>query len=251
MRYALLSDIHANHEALSAVLAAVSNQRIDRIFCLGDMIGYGAEPQACLEQLAAHDAVMVAGNHAAGCIGQLELNWFNDAAKAALLWTRDQLSVADLDMLRRLPLTVTEDPVTLAHSGRKNPEQFESLVDLAQMVETLAACRTPRCCIGHTPIPLLVEYEVEHCRIVRVLSQPNDLSDVVLVDDQPSRRYLLNPGSVGQPRDGDPRASDMVVDTDRQPLHVNRIAYDIAGAQRKIRQAGLPALFADRLAIGR
>ena len=210
MRYALLPDIHANHEALSAVLAAVSNQRIDRIFCLGDMIGYGAEPQACLEQLAAHDAVMVAGNHAAGCIGQLELNWFNDAAKAALLWTRDQLSVADLDMLRRLPLTVTEDPVT------------------------------------H-----LVEYEVEHRRIVRVLSQPNDLSDVVLVDDQPSRRYLLNPGSVGQPRDGDPRASDMVVDTDRQPLHVNRIAYDIAGAQRKIRQAGLPALFADRLAIGR
>ena len=251
MRYAVLSDIHSNLEALTATMEALAPERIDSYLCLGDTMGYGADPTGCLIRLRACEPVVVGGNHDLACVGKLDLAWFNDAARAALIWTRDQLSFTDLDWLRRLPLTMTVEPFTLVHSSLRHPERFEYLVDLAQAVDAMAACRTPICLAGHTHLPCFIEYDRTRRRVERILTAPEELTDVTFRHDADAVRYLVNPGSVGQPRDGDPRASFAVIDTERQVLRVHRVRYDVEAAARKIRQAGLPEFLADRLAIGR
>jgi diadenosine tetraphosphatase ApaH/serine/threonine PP2A family protein phosphatase len=251
MRYAVLSDIHGNLEALTAVLEALAAERIDRLLCLGDIVGYGADPGACLERLTAAQAVSVSGNHERGCLGTLDLDWFNETTQAALLWTRAQLGFADLDTLRRLPLTASEGPFTLVHGTLRHPARFEYLIEAGQAIETLTICRTLMCCVGHTHVPFFLEYDRSQRRMSRVLTRPEELTDVPFEDDAATRRYLLNPGSVGQPRDGDPRASVAIVDIDARRVSIRRVPYDVAAAQRKIRQAGLPEFLSDRLAIGR
>jgi diadenosine tetraphosphatase ApaH/serine/threonine PP2A family protein phosphatase len=232
------------------VLAALESRRIDRYLCLGDTVGYGADPAACLEALRARDAVIVSGNHDHACIGKMDLGWFNTAARAALEWTRDQLGFDDLNALRRLPLSETVESCTLVHGSLRHPERFEYLVDLAQAVDTLTACRTPLCLAGHTHVPCFIEYDREARRVVRVLTAARELSEVRF-EAAGARRCLLNPGSVGQPRDGDPRASAAVVDTDAGTAGIERVAYDVQAAQKKIRAAGLPDFLAERLAHGR
>ena len=251
MRYAVLSDIHSNLEALTAVLEALASERIDRTLCLGDVVGYGADPTACVERLQACDALVVGGNHDAACMGKLELGWFNDAAKAALVWTRDQLGFTDLAWLRRLLLVETLEPFTLVHGSLRRPERFEYLVDLAQIVDTLTTCRTLMCLAGHTHQSCFVAYDRTQRTVLRVLTRAEELATVTFRDDAATVRYLVNPGSVGQPRDGDPRASFAVIDTDEKRLSIHRVAYDVETAARKIRQAGLPGFLADRLAVGR
>ncbi len=251
MRVAVLSDIHGNLEALSAVMGALASDRIDRYCCLGDIVGYGADPAACLERLYDCDAVMVAGNHDAACVGKLDLGWFNEAARTALLWTREQLSFTDLDRLRRLPLITTVEPFTLVHGTLTHPARFEYLVDLAQAIDTVTACRTLFCLVGHTHEAGWLEYDRANRRIMRVVTSANEFGDIAFSADAEARRYLLNPGSVGQPRDGDPRASVAIIDTEQTRVAIRRIPYDVAAAQRKIRDAGLPSFLADRLAIGR
>lgn len=251
MRVAVLSDVHSNLEALTAVLDALAPERIDRTLCLGDVVGYGAEPGACLARLEACGAVLVGGNHDLACVGKFDLGWFNEAARAAVLWTRDQLSFTELDALRRLPLTATVEPCTLVHGTLRHPERFEYLVEAGQAIDTLAACRTLMCLVGHTHLPFLLEYDRRQRRIARLLTRAAELAEMPFTDDADAMRYLINPGSVGQPRDGDPRASCAVIDTDRREVSIRRVPYDVASAQRKIRQAGLPAFLADRLAVGR
>jgi diadenosine tetraphosphatase ApaH/serine/threonine PP2A family protein phosphatase len=250
MRYAVLSDVHSNLEALTAVLGHLATQRIDRFLGLGDFIGYGADPEACLTNLQACQITGVCGNHEWACIGKMDLSWFNESARRAVLWTRDRLSIADLDFLRRLPLTVSEDAFTLAHASLIHPQRFDYLIDLAQAIDTAAISRTPFCFVGHTHVPLVVEVDVPRRAVARLMSAPGELSDVRL-SAEAGVRYVINPGSVGQPRDGDPRASCAVLDTEARTLAIHRVAYDIPTAQRKIRQAQLPEFLADRLAAGR
>ncbi len=251
MRYAILSDIHANLEALTAVLEALKAERIDRYLCLGDSVGYGADPAACLGRLQELGAVMIAGNHEWACLGKLDVGWFNDAARAAITWTRDQLGFVELNALRRLPLTATEGPFTLAHGTLHQPSRFEYLVELGQVIDTLRACRTLMCLVGHTHVPVVVEYDRTKQKVARMLTEPRKLSDVQVHEDAQRWRYLVNPGSVGQPRDGRPEASYAIIDADGWRLAIRRTAYDVATAARKIRDAGLPALLADRLLVGR
>ena len=251
MRYAVLSDIHANLEALTAVMQALASSRIDRYLCLGDVVGYGADPSACLNRLQEREPLVVGGNHDAACVGKLELGWFNEAAKAALLWTRDQLGFSELNELRRWPLKAAEEPFTLVHGTLRHPERFEYLVDVAQAVDTMGICHTLFCLTGHTHLPCVIEYDRAHRRLARILTGAQELAQVSYEDDAVSKRYVVNPGSVGQPRDGDPRASYAIIDTDRKQLGIHRVPYDVEGAQRKIREAGLPGFLADRLAIGR
>ena len=250
MRYAVLSDIHSNLEALTAVMDAAGSEQVDRYVCLGDVVGYGAEPGPCLAHLAACEAVIVAGNHDLACVGKLDPNWFHPAAKTAVLWTRDQLSFGDLDVLRRFPLTETVDAFTLVHSSLRHPERFSYLVDVAQAVDTLAVCRTLFCLAGHTHLPWIVEYDRAGRRLLRVLTAAQELIEVTFADDPDRMRYLVNPGSVGQPRDGDPRASYCVYDPDLERIEIKRVAYNIDLAKRKILEAGLPELLALRLAVG-
>ena len=252
MRYAILSDIHSNLEALTAVLDRLSGDRIDRYCCLGDLIGYGADPEACLARLRSLETISVCGNHEWACLGKLDPEWFSDSAKAAVLWTRDRLTFTDLDELRRLPLTLSDGPVTLVHGTLNHPDRFEYLMDLAHAIDTARTCRTQFCLVGHTHVPLLFEYDTDSRSARRVCAAPDELAaGVRLAEAGAPMRYVINPGSVGQPRDGDPRASCAVLDTDARMLSIRRVAYDIAAAQRKIRDAGLPAFLADRLAMGR
>jgi diadenosine tetraphosphatase ApaH/serine/threonine PP2A family protein phosphatase len=251
MRYAVLSDVHANLEALTAVMEALAASRIDRYLCLGDVVGYGADPSACLSRLQDCEALIVSGNHDAACIGKLEMGWFNDAAKASLLWTRDQLTFTDLDVLRRWPLKADEGSLTLVHGTLRHPGRFEYLVDVAQAVDAMSICPTLICLVGHTHLACVIEYDRTQRRLARVLTAPQELAEVTFEDHPASRRYIVNPGSVGQPRDGDPRAGYAIIDTDRKQIIVHRVPYNIEAAQRKIREAGLPAVLADRLAIGR
>ena len=251
MRYAILSDIHSNLEALTAVLNALAGEPVDRLLCLGDVVGYGADPSACLECLQARDAVVVGGNHDLACVGKMDVNGFNDAARAAVLWTRGQLSIGDLDLLRRFPLTATVEPFTLAHGSLRHPQRFEYVLDAAQAADTLNTCRTLICLLGHTHLPCFIEYDRSRRRLVRMLTSPQPMADLAYEQAPETTRYLVNPGSVGQPRDGDPRAGFAIVDTLQHRVSFHRTPYDIAAAQQKIRQAGLPEFLAARLEVGR
>ncbi|MBI4596827.1 MAG: metallophosphoesterase family protein [Candidatus Omnitrophica bacterium] len=251
MRCAVLSDIHGNLEALTAAITACASQGVEQYLCLGDVVGYGADPVACLARLEALKAVAVAGNHEAGCIGKLELNWFTHSARAAIEWTRDQLGFTELDALRRLHWIETEEPFTLVHASLRHPERFAYLTDVGQMIDTLHLCKTLICLAGHTHVPCIVEYDLAQRRLLRVLTAAAELADVSYADEAATRRYFVNPGSVGQPRDGDPRAGFAIIDTSQHRISMHRVAYDIASAQQKIRQAGLPSFLADRLALGR
>ncbi|MBI2496136.1 MAG: metallophosphoesterase family protein, partial [Candidatus Omnitrophica bacterium] len=144
-----------------------------------------------------------------------------------------------------------EGPFTLVHSSLQHPERFEYLMDLAQALDSMRACRMLMCLAGHTHLPCVIEYDRTRRRVERILTAPAELTDVTFRDDADGLRYLVNPGSVGQPRDGDPRAGFAVIDTERRMLRVHRVRYDVETAARKIRQAGLPEFLADRLAIGR
>ena len=251
MRYAVLADIHSNLDALNAVMEQLPREHIDRYLCLGDLVGYGAEPAACMTRMQDCQALTVGGNHDLACIGKFDPNKLDDAARAAVLWTRDQLSFTDLDILRRLPLVENDELFTLAHGTLRHPERFEYLFDMAQAIETMSVCQTLFCLVGHTHVPYFVEYDRRHRRLSRIMTEANGLSDISYEDDAQAYRYLINPGSVGQPRDGNPQASLALIDTECKRITIKRIAYDITSAQRKIQQAGLPGFLAERLAIGR
>ena len=182
----MLSDIHGNLEALRAVLSDLAARRVDRLLCLGDTIGYGADPDACLSILQASQAVCVAGNHEWACIGKLDDRWFNDAARRAVEWTRDRLGFMELDWLRRLPLVAADGPCTLVHGTLKHPERFEYLVDLAQAVDAARMCDTRYCLIGHTHVPTVIEYDRQQGRVGRVLGTAQELTDVSLSEDRKS-----------------------------------------------------------------
>ena len=250
MRYALLADIHGNLEALNAILEHLAAQRIDRYLCLGDIVGYGANPQECLARVQACEATGVCGNHEWGALGKLRLEWFNETARHAVVWTRAQLDFRDLDALRRLPLVSTDGPVTLVHGTLTAPERFDYLTDVGQALDTLRVCRTPICVVGNTHVPFVLEYDRTQGRVNRMISAPTDVGEVTL-SAQEGVRYVINPGSVGLPRDGDPRASCAILETDPSMAWIHRVPYDIATAQAKIRQAKLPVFLADRLALGR
>ncbi|HEX9779819.1 MAG TPA: metallophosphoesterase family protein [bacterium] len=251
MRYAVLADIHGNLDALTAALTWLAGERIDRYLCAGDVVGYGAEPAACMRAVDALRATWVAGNHEAACADPTGLERFHEAARRAIEWTRAQLQPADLARLAALPLTATDGPCTLVHGTLEDPARFDYLMSSGQIPGTVERCRTLFCVVGHTHVPLLAEYDRRKGRVSRVCTDAAALADAPFCDDTDAVRYLLNPGSVGQPRDGDPRASLAVIDTGRRRLSVHREPYDVASAQRKILEAGLPEFLAARLAEGR
>ena len=250
MRVALLGDIHSNLEALTAVLGSLAAERIDRYVALGDLVGYNTDPIACLARLRELGVTSVAGNHDWACVGKVELGWFNHFARAAVEWTRNQLSFGDLNMLRALRATHEEQGLTFVHGSLCNPERFEYLLDVGSVLETMRQCRTPICVVGHTHQPCLVEWDSQTRQVTKVLPSAQHMERVTL---QELRRYkyVINVGSVGQPRDGDPRACVGIYDTETHLLEVRRVPYDIAVTQQKILAAELPPFLADRLAMGR
>ena len=240
MRYAILSDVHGNLEALRAVLADVGEQA-DDVLCLGDMVGYGADPVACVELLGARARRIVAGNHEHAVTGQIGLAWFNSYARAAAEWTRDRLEPGCASYLTALPLTAEVHDATLVHASPHQPDEWEYLVTAEDGFAAFAAFTTRLCFVGHSHIPAVWSLGSSGPDYAR-----GD-TDVTL---DAGRRYIVNVGSVGQPRDRDPRASYVVWDVDGRRVQSRRVPYDVASASAKIAAAGLPRFLSDRLAAG-
>ncbi|MGH2653336.1 MAG: metallophosphoesterase family protein [Actinomycetota bacterium] len=245
MRIAVLSDIHGNLDALDAVLGRCREEGIGPTFVTGDIVGYGAEPQEVIDRVAElHGVRMVAGNHDLAAVGRFDLEWFNRVAATALRWTRTVLSPSGRGLLERLDPRSEGSTALLVHGSVVDPAA-EYLLDEERAAASFGHERFELCFFGHTHLPVLFVQDAGG----RVEGRVPEPDAVVELDG--GHRYLVNPGSVGQPRDGDPRASFLIFDTEARRAVWHRVAYPVEEAQRKIRDAGLPDVLAERLAVGR
>jgi len=240
VRYAIVSDIHGNLEALDAVLADVAG-RADAILCLGDVVGYGADPRACIERLAERAQVMTAGNHEHAVAGLLDLGWFNPYARAAALWTRERLDDDHRSYLAALPLVAHVDDATLVHASPDHPEEWDYLVSAEDGFRAFGAFTTRLCLVGHSHRPGAWSLGS---------AGPAWMPGAVDIELEHGRRYIVNVGSVGQPRDRDSRAAYALWDAEGGTVVIRRVPYDVGAARRKIVAGGLPQYLADRLAWG-
>jgi len=240
VRYAVLSDIHGNLEALQAVLADAAS-RTDALLCLGDLVGYGADPVACVEIVAERAQTITCGNHEHAVAGLLDLDWFNPQARAAAEWTRERLDGDHLTYLASLPLVALLGDATLVHASPDRPDEWEYLLTAQDGFDAFGAFATRLCFVGHSH--LAGAWSLGS-------SGPEHRAGPVDLELERGRRYLINVGSVGQPRDRDPRAAYAIWDAERGTVAVRRVVYDIATAREKILAGGLPRFLADRLAWG-
>ncbi len=239
MKYAILGDIHSNWEALTAVLADAERRGVTDYACVGDVVGYNADPAACLEAVRERTALTVRGNHDHYCSNSEDLDGFHPLAADVVAWTRGQLSEEQVAYLHGLPYSRTVRGFTLVHSTLDAPERWGYVYDKLEAEANFNYQRTAVCFFGHTHVPLAFERAAEI-----------DGGPYATVRVQLGRRYFINVGSVGQPRDGDPRAAYATYDMASGMVELHRVAYDIGAAQQKIRDAGLPARLAVRLAAG-
>lgn len=243
MRYAVLADIHGNLTAFQAVLRDIEQHGgMDEIWCLGDVVGYGAQPEECIQLLRQHKHVCVAGNHDLAAIARIDIADFNPDAAAAARWTADQLDPDSVAYLDSLPLTLERGDFTLVHGSPRYPA-WEYLLSEISAQENLPYFQTRCCFIGHSHIPLRFV-----CSASGVCSLSELGADTRLGGN--GCRLIINPGGVGQPRDGDSRASYAIYDSDSSVLHHYRVPYDIGAVQRKMTEVGLPPQLAMRLSYG-
>jgi predicted phosphodiesterase len=240
-RYAILGDIHSNWEAFSAVLKDAEEQEVNQFVCVGDIVGYNSSPAECLEKVRELDCVTVRGNHDHYCSHNDEsLEDFHPLAAAVVDWTRSQLSKEQVTYLRDLRLSRMVGGFSVVHSTLDMPEKWGYVLDTLDADAHFNYQTTSVCFYGHTHIPVIYE---KGPRVVRHL-QPKFKVKLGM-------RYFINGGSVGQPRDGDPRASYVIYDVGAKQVEFRRVVYDVAAAQRKIRAVGLPDRLAKRLELGK
>lgn len=243
MRYAVISDIHANLEALDVVLADAEMRGPDALICLGDFVGYGPDPVACVERLRDRLAGAVVGNHDRAAAEQIDIAGFNPYASAAIVWTRERLTEEVRRYLRALPERLEGSGFLGVHGSPREPVD-EYILDAAVAREAFEADGFRLCLVGHTHVPGIYIHDGE-----RVAALPFVAGQVLEL--QASHRYILNVGSVGQPRDGDPRASYLWLDEGTASATLVRLDYPLAKTQEKMAAAGLPDLLVERLAYGR
>ncbi|MGA9286377.1 MAG: metallophosphoesterase family protein [Solirubrobacteraceae bacterium] len=242
MKVAVVSDIHSNLQAFEAVLEAVADSDAGELWCLGDIVGYGADPDACVELVRRHVAVCLAGNHDIAVAGELSLDEFTRGAGLAAQWTRETIKRANLSFLSELSPLGEESGMGLYHASPRDP--IWEYVLSALLAELCLDAQTRRVClIGHSHVASsFVRYAGE-----ATTGEPRREGTEL---DISTGEWLLNPGSVGQPRDGDPRAAWMLLDLDGQVVSYKRTSYDVAGAAAAIRAARLPDSLAERLEYG-
>ena len=243
MKYGLFSDIHANLEAFEATLDALKEEQVDQYVFLGDIVGYGADPKACIARLK--DLVIkkgcryIAGNHDFAVCGRSSSEYFNGYAKEAIKWTKNQLDHADMAFLSQMKLIERLDGFTAVHATLHAPEEWGYILDIDDAYPNFKILEDQICFIGHS-----------HKAVVFTEGEMVDWLLESNIEIQEGIRYLINIGSVGQPRDGNPKASFAIYDTRQKTVDIKRIAYDIKKAQEKILGAGLPKMLAKRLSMG-
>lgn len=240
MRIALFGDIHANLEALEAVLADASQQGVTQYVCMGDIVGYNADPSACLEIVKAMDCPTVKGNHDEDASGNHSLDTMNPVAAAALVWTRDQLSEDQRKWLARLRMVRQVSDFTVVHSTLDQPVNWNYVTNRFDAMANFSYQFTQVCFHGHTHVPRV------YMKAAKVIEVPAESIAI-----EADAKYFINVGSVGQPRDGDWRACYAIYDMELNLVVFRRVEYDIAKTQAKILAAGLPGMLAERLQDGR
>ncbi len=242
MRFGIFSDIHANLEALEAVVEAYKNESIDAYFCLGDFVNYGADPVACLGAISVLNPVSVAGNHDRAAVDMFPESYFNRDAAEALRWTKGRMTPVYSEFLKSLDLVYADAALTLVHGTLDHPEDFGYLFDENSVRRSLACLRGNVLFAGHTHAAMI--YVEEAKGAVGFSAAPRVVMD-------PRNRYIVNVGSVGQPRDNNPLAAYCLYDSDSGMVEIRRVRYDVETARKKIISAGLPRVLGDRLRSGR
>lgn len=243
MRYVLISDIHGNLEALDAVLSFVDKLAPFQLYCLGDVVGYGVNPQECLDRLRNEANLMLAGNHDLAVAGVIPSDDFNTMALEAVQWTRAALGAEDLSSLANLPLVYIDGDYCFAHASPIRPMQFDYVRTLEDVGEVLSSIGQRFCFVGHTHLPVLIRMHEKTGRMEIVHEKR------IPIDE--GYRYFVNVGSIGQPRDSNPDACVVVLDEEEGSLEFLRIPYDISTCQSKILSEGLPSYLAERLVLAR
>lgn len=241
MKYVLISDIHANLPAFRSVAGTFPGGE-SAILCAGDVVGYGAEPNECVDMTLSLGARCVMGNHDAAAAGAADINCFNEWAKEAVRWTRSRLSSGSRGFLEALPMVIIDDDITVVHGTLHSPEEFMYMDTGAKAMHTFEAMDNNVCFLGHSHVPgffTLREGKVYYSSYKRRLRMEKGL------------KYIVNVGSVGQPRDGDNRACYCVYDPERKEVEFRRVEYDVTSARESIIKAGLPEYLGDRLTRGR
>jgi diadenosine tetraphosphatase ApaH/serine/threonine PP2A family protein phosphatase len=246
LRVAVLSDVHSNRPALETVLASIEQAGVEEIWCLGDMVGYGADPDPCTALIRDTCDVCLAGNHDLAVLGELDISTFSDTAAVAVTWTRENMDEETIEFLRGLKPTGAREDIGLFHASPRDPiweyvlstDQAEAALDFQQERVGL---------IGHSHIALFFTRPTD-VRPAHV--QGAQAGDGAMVEIS-SGAWLLNPGSVGQPRDADPRAAWLELDTEQWTARFHRVPYDVEAAAEAILAAGLPSSLAERLQAGR
>ncbi len=242
MKAAIISDIHSNLEALQVVIKDIKKRRIKKTLCLGDLVGYGANPNECIEACINEAEVIVAGNHDWATIEKTDISVFNSVAADAIRWTRKKTNKVNIKRLKDLELIKKIDNVLLVHASPRSPAKWEYLFSLEEFEYEFSRFNEQVCFIGHSHIP------------IAVFQDANGYADFLRENPFPllkNRRYIVNVGSVGQPRDLDPRASYAIYDGNNSSIEIIRLDYNIPLAQQKIMNNGLPKVLADRLLVGR
>lgn len=243
MRVLIVSDVHANLVAFDAVIEDAGS--VEMIWSLGDIVGYGPEPNACIERLREFDHIAIPGNHDWGVLGKLDLSDFNAFARAANLWTRDQLTETSREYLESLPEVAVCGDFSMAHGSPRSPIwEYLLYADMAQ--PSFDFFETSVCFVGHTHVPVIFR-DVRDTGAWPTLA----IHEGVPFELDGRERYIINPGGVGQPRDGNPKASYAILDTTARRVTHHRVEYDIWITQGRILDLGLPASLANRLLWGR
>ena len=245
VRVAAITDIHANLPALEAVLASIETVAAQEIWCLGDVVGYGAEPDECADLVRERCALCLVGNHDLAVLGALDVSAFSEAAAAAVAWTRERVAERTLELLRDLEPSGSREGIALSHASPRDPV-WEYVLSAEQADACLDAQEERIGLIGHSHVSL---YFTRPAEPGRGQIQGAEASDDTLLDLS-SGSWLVNPGSVGQPRDGDPRAAWLELDTAAHTARFHRVPYEIDRAATAIVDSGLPRRLADRLHVG-
>lgn len=243
MRIAFISDIHGNYEALISVLDHIKGDKVDAYICVGDIVGYGANPNECIKLVQELDCLsVVAGNHDYAAVNLTNLTYFNPIAYRAILWTQEILLEKNKKYLENLSLQYSADNYRVVHSSPHNPQEWNYILSLEEAENSFCYFIEQICFIGHSHVPFFVEKDGNN---------PSKLIAEDIIEIKEGCRYLINVGSVGQPRDNDPRSAFVIYDLEEKKIFLKRVEYNIAQAQEKILRAGLPAQLAWRLEKGR
>jgi len=242
MRYGIFSDIHSNLEALEAVIRDYKKEGIDKYLCVGDIVGYATNPGECIERVKALKMITIAGNHDWASVNLFSIDYFNPPAKKAVSWTQRNLDEEGRYLLEGLPLVYKNEYLTMAHGSLDEPGDFNYMTDGDIAFRTFELLETDICFVGHTHVPgVFVKSENNHIRY-----RKDNNADI-----KEDCKYIINVGSVGQPRDGNPMAAYCIYDTEKKNVQIKRISYDTRATRQKIINEGLPRFFGERLLIGR